>query len=213
MAIEMTSLIWLAVFGVSALLFIRSKRRQLTARKQVEEWQKKYGQVVGAIRRTDTFNTSVTVISPIVAILSLVAATVSLTAGEVERASLEDHLTANEQRGDRQLGTVGFFAAHLLQVSDGSSESFLVPRTFTGRLVIRSQAGDYQKMFSLRLGSCVEGTFKDCDRSILTMRDQMMPSTTIEKVASQTNMWKVVQVPVSIEKRSLRVALLGVKEE
>lgn len=69
---------WLVMLGVSVLVFIWAKRRQRQTRQQEAAWQQKYGQAIFAIRRTDSVSATLVTISPVAAIVSLIAAVLSL---------------------------------------------------------------------------------------------------------------------------------------
>ena len=69
---------WLVMLGISVLVFIWAKRRQRQNRKQEAAWQQKYGQVIFAIRRTDSLSATLATLSLVAAIISLIAAMVSL---------------------------------------------------------------------------------------------------------------------------------------
>ncbi len=69
---------WLGMLGISILVFIWAKRRQRQNHKQEAAWRQKYGQVICAIRRTDSVSATLATLSPVAAIVSLIAALVSL---------------------------------------------------------------------------------------------------------------------------------------
>ncbi len=69
---------WLVILGISVSVFIWANRRQQQHRQQEVAWQAKYGQVISAIRRTDSVSTTLATISSVTAIGSLIAAIFSL---------------------------------------------------------------------------------------------------------------------------------------
>ena len=74
----MNTAAWFVMLGISVSVFIWATRRQRQHRQQEVAWQAKYGQVISAIRRTDSVSTTLTAISSVTAAVSLIAAIFSL---------------------------------------------------------------------------------------------------------------------------------------
>ena len=74
----MNTAVWFVMLGISVSVFIWATRRQRQQRQQEVAWQAKYGQIISAIRRTDTVSSTLATISTVTAVVSLIAAVLSL---------------------------------------------------------------------------------------------------------------------------------------
>ncbi len=148
--------------------------------------------------------------------LTKIAATLDnldLRLSEIEESvllsrNLKSVLAVDEEFGGVRIGDSGWLSSRSLEVYDSVSETFTVPRSFTGQVILNGPGVKHQKFFLV--GSDTNANFTQPNGFIKPLGDFQLPRVEIEYI--EPNRWRLIGLlkPQEGSANRVEIALLGV---